>query len=209
MSLPWDILILLAREYFHPREALIALRLCRRMNAVLQPDKARFIRNLLIYNYKQRQVAELERSLYIQCELCGFDIPKTTMTKHMMKHEKGKRMPILRMDTCDNCGTKHRLNTPHDCPCTMYDCRDSRYSEEFPWAGDICTECPMYKKRWYYIKHNIYVECLYCHEKFKVQSYKKDWRDTGKYIRHLEACPFKDQIITDHGELVTPDNSED
>jgi hypothetical protein len=207
--LPWDILLMLVTEYFHPPEALIALRLCRRLNAALQqPIKGRLIRDMLIYVYKEKEAEQAEQSSQYRCDKCNCLVPKTSRKKHLMKHDKRKFYSIV-MDKCHECGVEHPLNGPHDCPCHMYDCMDNNYQKDFPWTKDICTECPMPKKRWDYIKHDVYVQCLECEEIFKVQNWDKDYRDWHQYIWHWEECPYKDKITAEHGPLVTPDPSED
>lgn len=195
MNLPWDVLVLLVKKYFHPPEALIAMRLCRRMNDVLQQDKERIIRAMLIHVYRKKLAAADDLNNRYRCEECYVTLSKASMKKHMAKHARRINMPIRPMDTCHNCGTNHPLNEPHDCPCAIYDCRGSARE----WARNTCKECPMYKKKWNHIQHDVSVECLYCHEKFVVQfwnEYEYSHEDEYVYVVHWRKCPFKDEITT-------------
>ena len=127
------------------------------------------------------------------------------MEKHARFEREGRPFHRVTMVTCIDCGTEHPLNDWHDCPLAEYDCRNQFSVVKFPWTRDACTECPMPKKKWFYLEHDTYVECLYCHETFKVEKWNQGHRDEHQYIWHWEDCPFRDQITADHGALVEYD----
>lgn len=194
MILPWDLMLMLARDYFHPPEALIALRICKRLNQSL--DHERIHRAMLIHVEKVIMQEEVERSNSAPCHLCHVEIWKSSMHKHLEKHrrykEQGRDLADrcgVTVETCKECGILY-VTRQHSCPLSQYEChkfREDRIREEHPWVDIICLKAMWYKRE--HRLHTCFARCQCCGGTFELEKDEYWWEAIEACQDHEKECP--------------------
>jgi len=123
LKLPRDLIKLLMLEYFYSSDALTCLRVCKFLKNLLNDREIEMLRIKVVKLIAmEEQLAWLD-ALHIQCKLCGAELAKESMPRHIRKHEKRFKQgkPIQRIKAafdppllCELCNVPHFWGGPHN-----------------------------------------------------------------------------------------------
>jgi hypothetical protein len=207
LKLPNDLIRLLIINYFDSISALRCLTVCKTFNNILSEENKDSIRVKVV-----KLIASEEQQVYIdnshiQCEICGRGMQKSSMDKHMRKHERSIRGGMLQLrflnvwpppDKCKLCDALHPYCGAHSkkgCPLELTQCENYKYVAHHPWCEIICDyNKTTYRKQ--IRQHNCKFRCKSCNTLFELNLTSSMLNDPLGFYDHLKQCKFKMEIVT-------------
>lgn len=199
--LPIDIMKILIHDYFHPIEALISIRLCKKIYNVLNYEIIH--RKMLLY-VKNEHISVFDR---FKCNKCfiRFGNDKFSFNRHIQKHKSyeklGKKWWNYEINTCDECNyTYNNTDERHICPLEKTFCSNRYLYHLYKWAENLCQKT-------FYINEPTHKCSARCKECGVIFDNDKFLWGTNAFILHFEECVNKRDIINKY--LIDMDYSED
>jgi len=200
LELPRDLVKLLMIKYFDPLSLLRCLRVCKDFKNLLSNINIKDLRIKVVKQIAyEKQIAWLDDGLK-QCELCGEEIRKGRLPRHLEKHQETLRNggvvqrckpSWMTLELCKLCAAPFPNYGPHKikgCPLEIIDYNYYKLVEANGWAELLHCQSMGYRIK---EKYNKVFKCKRCKELFS------PYTKTGKngFHDHLMYCKFGMDII--------------